>query len=242
MSLKPLLNFSGKQLPDRVIFSHWNGRVSARNQIYRFDHEGRLYDMTNDPGQKTDLSAARPDISQWFSKQVDAWITETFIGMRNIPALFPVGHPDFKYTQLPARDGIPHGNIERSNRFPNSSFFTSWTSLSDSITWEVEVIEDGHFSVDFYYTCPEEAVGSVIELSMGKQRLTTQILIPHNPPLTGAEYDRITRIESYEKDFRMHNAGTIFLEKGTGQLVLKAVDIPGSEIMDFRTMILTRLH
>ena len=45
--------------PDRMIFSHWNGKVSVRTQQYRLDAAGRLYDMVRDPGQTRDM-AARP--------------------------------------------------------------------------------------------------------------------------------------------------------------------------------------
>ena len=38
-----------------------------------------------------------------------------------------------KFTQIPARDGTAHGNIKRSNMWPNCSYFTNWTSLDDSI-------------------------------------------------------------------------------------------------------------
>jgi len=63
-----------------------------------------------------------------------------------------LGHPDFEYTQIPARDGIPYGNIKRSNRYPNNTFFTNWKSVKDSITWDIDVLEDGKFEVEIYYT------------------------------------------------------------------------------------------
>ena len=52
-----------------------------------------------------------------------------------------------KFTQIPARDGTAHGNIKRSNMWPNCSYFTNWTSLDDSITWQVDVAAPGNFKV-----------------------------------------------------------------------------------------------
>ena len=52
---------------------------------------------------------------------------------------FVIGHPDATRTQIPARDGVAHGNIKRSNRFPNDSFFLNWTRLEDFISWDCEV-------------------------------------------------------------------------------------------------------
>ncbi|MFM7057590.1 MAG: sulfatase-like hydrolase/transferase, partial [Planctomycetota bacterium] len=36
--------------PDRTLFTHWAGRISARTQQFRLDAEGRLYDLLADPG------------------------------------------------------------------------------------------------------------------------------------------------------------------------------------------------
>jgi len=36
------------------------------------------------------------------------------------------------------------------------------------------------------------------------------------------------------------NIGTIHLDKGKGELSLKALDIPGSQVMDFRLMMFER--
>jgi len=240
VSLAPLILGDGYSWPDRVIFSHWNGRISARNQQYRFDHAGKLFDMEADPGQKSDISGEKPEVASWFREQVEQWKSETFQGMSRERQSFPVGHPGFRYTQLPARDGVPHGGITRSNRFPNSSFFTNWTSLEGKITWDVEVLADGDFEVDIYYTCPAADTGSTVRLSLGDAELVTRIAKPHDPPLKGAEFDRVDRMEGYEKDFIAHQAGTVQLKKGRGELTLQALDIPGSQVMDFRLLMLTR--
>jgi hypothetical protein len=43
------------KLRDRLIFSHWNGRVSAATGRFRLDHTGKLYDVLEDPGQITNI-------------------------------------------------------------------------------------------------------------------------------------------------------------------------------------------
>ena len=242
MDLKPLLAGSKEGWPDRVIFSHWKGRISARTQKYRYDQAGKLYDMESDPGQLTDVSGEHPEVSSWFREQVNRWKTETFTGMEEDTRPFPVGHPDFPYTQLPARDGRPHGGIERSNRSPNSTYMTNWTAVTDSITWDVEVLADGNFEVEIYYTCPETDTGSTFRLSFGSNHLTAVVSAPNDPPLRGMENDRILRTQSYVKDFKPLKSGIIRLEKGRGLLTLKAIDIPGSQVMDFRKMMLTRVE
>jgi hypothetical protein len=225
---------------DRMIFSHWGGRVSVRTQQYRLDSQGRLYDMTADPGQYTDIATQHPQVAASLSAAVEQWKKEVLAGYDRDDRPFVIGHPDYRYTQVPARDGVSHGNIERSNRFPNCSFFTNWTSVDDRITWDVEVAAGGDYEVEIYYTCPQQDVGSKIELSFNDARLQGQITQAHDPPLRGGEHDRVARAESYVKDFKSMNLGTSRLPAGKGQLTLRALEIPGSQVMDFRLIMFTR--
>lgn len=241
VSLEPLLLGENPSWQDRLIFSHWNHRTSVRNSTYRLDYNGRLFNLKSDRGQRHDVSKKYPNIAKTLSDTLKAWENEVLPTdtAKNRP--FPVGHPNFKYTQLPARDGIAHGGIQRSNRFPNASFFTNWTSPQDSITWDVNVLSGGKYNVEVYYTCSTEDVGSTISLNFGSRRLEKEIIEPHNPPLEGMKHDRVKRMESYVKDFEPLELGTIKLEEGAGPLTLKARDIPGKEVMDVRLLMFTRV-
>ncbi len=241
VSLKPLLTGTHYKWKDRIIFSHWNGRVSARSQKYRFDWQGNLFDMTTDPGQKITLSEQLPDLTKKFKMWIEQWKTDVMAGYPEKERPFTVGHPDCRFTQFPARDGKAHGGITRSNRFPNSSYFTGWTITSDKITWNAEVLTEGDYMAEIYYTCPPGDVGSTISLSFGDNNLDFKITEPHDPLLRGMENDRVMRTESYIKDFKPLVAGKIHLKKGTGVLTLQATNIPGKSVMEFRTMMLTRL-
>jgi arylsulfatase A-like enzyme len=240
-SLKPLLLGGDVHWNERLIFSHWAGRVSVRSQDYRLDHEGKLFNMVDDPGQHRDLSSEYPELLNHLLSEVARWREDVLQGKDSGKLPFTVGHPDAIYTQLPARDGRGHGNITRSNRWPNSSFFTNWIAGEDKITWDIDVLAEGYFDAEIYYTCPGEDTGSVFELSFGTSAISGKITEAHDPPLRGMENDRIKREESYVKDFKPLNTGTIFLTRGQGQLVLRATDIPGSQVMDFRTMVLKRI-
>jgi hypothetical protein len=153
-----------------------------------------------------------------------------------------VGHPASVFTQLPARDARSEGGLTRSSRHPNSSFYTSWKTTNDAIIWDVDVLEGGDFAVELYYTCPAADLGSEVQLSMGENRLTARITEAHDPPLQGMEHDRVPRIESYVKVFKPLKMGQIHLDKGIGQLSLRALSIPGSQVMDFRLLMLRRIR
>ncbi len=241
-SLAPHLLGVSTGRADRTIFSHWGGRVSVRTQRFRLDATGQLFDMVTDPGQTRDVAAANKDEAARLSAAVAAWKEEMGVGRMADDRPFPVGHPGCVLTQLPARDGVPHGGVRRSAKAPNCSYFTHWTSTEDSITWDVDVATAGRYAVDILYACPAVDVGSAIEVSLGASRLAFTVDAPNDPPLTGSEHDRVSRdSESYVKDFRPMNAGVIDLPVGRGPLTLRAMRIPGSQAMEVRALHLTRL-
>ena len=243
MSLKPLLLESQPAWPDRMIFNHWDGKVSVRTQQYRLDHSRKLFDMQRDQGQRQNIANQMLPVAEKLSAEVQRWREEVLSELPTSDTRsFPLGHPDTRYTQLPARDGQPHGNIKRSNRFPNASFFTNWIHVEDKISWNIEVVESGDFEVVLYYTCPQKDAGSTVELSFGESRLKGHIAEGFDPPLRGMENDRVERTESYVKDFKALNLGVVHLEKGEGQLTLQALRIPGSTVMDFRLLMFERVE
>ncbi|KPL09426.1 MAG: N-acetylgalactosamine 6-sulfate sulfatase [Bacteroides sp. SM23_62] len=242
ISLKPLILVGDSPDPDRIIFSHWAGRVSARSQQYRLDHEGQLFNMVDDPGQYNNIAEKQPEIAQRLLEARDIWEQSVLAELpEKDERPFPLGHPGSRYTQIPARDGVAHGNIVRSNRWPNCSYFTNWTSTDDRITWDVEVTESGDFEVTLYYTCPQEDIGSAFELSFNESSVRGEISEAHDPPLVGMEEDRVERHNSYVKDFKPIKLPVMHLEKGAGELTLQALNVPGSQVMDFRLLMFERI-
>jgi len=242
VSIKPLLLQEVENWPDRMIFSHQNGRVSVRTQRYRLDHIGKLFDMEADPGQDHDISKDEPKVADRLRNAVAKWKQEVLPEPRKDDRPFPVGYPEFPATILPARDGIPHGNIRRSAGAPNCSYFTNWISKEDKITWDIEVVNSGQYEAVIFYTCPMNDVGSTIELSFNRNRVRGKAIEPHDPPSVGAEFDRVPRRgESYIKDFKPIDLGKFQLEEGRGELTLRALDVPGEQVMEVRLVLLTLL-
>ena len=239
VSLKPLLVGDVEDWPDRTIFHFWRRRASLRTQEYRLDKEGRLFHLPSDPGQDRDVAEEHPELAARLKAELEEWVrkAEEELGPKD-DRPFTAGYAPL--TWLPARDGVPHGNIKRSNRFPNSSYFLNWTSTDDSITWDIEVAHAGDYTATVYYTCPAADVGATIELSFRDSAVRAKITEAHDPPLIGAEHDRFPRWESYTKDFKPLELGTIRLEAGRGLLTLRAVEIPGGQAAEVQGVALRR--
>ncbi|MEN8116211.1 MAG: sulfatase-like hydrolase/transferase [Bacteroidota bacterium] len=239
-NISPLLLEEKPDWNDRMIFNYWRGKTSVRNQKFRLGHQNKLFDMENDPGQYTNVSEKFPEVYVEMVQAKEKWIKEVASELNTEEKRpFTIGDAAFKNTQLPARDGIAHGNIKRSNRHPNSTYFTNWISTDDSITFDVEVLTTGEYEVELFYTCPAADVGSTVELRFGNSKLEYKIAEAFDSPLLDKN-DIHPRIEGYVKQFKNVSLGTIHLNKGEGTLTLKAINIPGSQVMDFRLLMLKR--
>ncbi len=242
--LSPLLTGKTTEWPERMIFSTWGGKVSARSQRYRLDNGGALYDMEADPSQKKNIAAQEPAVASKMAAAQAGWKKEMGLTAMSILPTddrpYPVGYPEFPTTPLPARDGVAEGGIKRSANAPNSSYFVNWKSLDGRITWDVDIHTAGEYDAVIYYTAPLADTGATIELSLNGAKLAGKVQPGWDPPLY-TNQDTIPRPagESQMKEFRPLKLGTIKLEKGRGPLTLRALEMPGQSVMDVRALYLT---
>lgn len=243
LNLGDLLLGENNKANDRILYSYWNKNLSLRNQRFRLDKDNKLFDMQKDMTQALDVAAEYPKI---YSQLVDAkakWEIEVLSELPEVDERsFPIAHPEYPITHLPARDAKATGEIIRSNRWPNCSFYTNWINETDSIYWKGEVLSSGNYRPVIYYTCKQENAGVHLHLSDGGNILTSSTISePFDPPLRGMEHDRIVRGESYVKDWNLLVMDPIHLSKGPTELVLTASGIQGGQVIDFRLMTLERV-
>ena len=240
-SLLPELRGETGRPSDRYIISHWRGHTSIRSQEFRLSSNDELFNMTADPSQTKEVSSAYKEVWEALKQVKTQWEREVMVELpEEDTRTFPVGHPDFAFTQLPARDARFSGTIKRSNRWPNCSFLTNWINTQDSISWAVEVLEAGSYEAMIYYTCKEDAVGTKLQLSASGQAVEKEISEPHDPPFNHPELDRFAREESFAKDFKPLKLGVLNLKKGEGKIRLKTPVIKGNHGVDFRLLMLKR--
>lgn len=232
------LGLSSDLWPDRVLINHWKKKISARNQRFRLDDKGRLYDMVADPGQRTPVNEKHPKVAADLQGKVISHRKAYLPNYDKDERPFVIAHPGSPLTQLPARDAKATGKIKRSNKFPNCSYFRNWTRTEDEITFRAEVAASGTYEVVLYYAAKE--AGAKFELSFNDSKLPFELAEAHDVPELGAAQDLHPRAESYVKDFKAVSIGQIELEKGKGELTLRATEIPGKEAMEFRLLMLER--
>ncbi|MDE0736251.1 MAG: arylsulfatase [Pirellulaceae bacterium] len=235
-SLAPLLLTDVAKWTPRSLFSIKNNLVSVRTQQYRLDAAGKLYDIESDPGQRIDVSARHATLASELGKlaeQHNAEMQTYFKANANRP--FTVGYGPS--TTLTARDGIGHGNIRRSVKSPNNSFFTNWTAVDDFITWDVDVGKSGKYEVIVFYTCARGSEGATLQLSITNGASTKAIVNEvFDPPLYDKSKERVAKSHYFVKDFKPLSLGTLHLDKGKGTLRLKASDMKGQQVIDVHSL------
>jgi arylsulfatase A-like enzyme len=246
--LSPLLRDQKADWPARMLFSAWGGKVSVRTQQYRLNASGALFDMLDDAGQTRNVAPERKDDAVRLTQAAAAWRTEMYgpdedakleKGGRVDPRKLGVGFPAFPVTLLPARDGEPRGCVKRSGHAPNCSYFVNWVDRTGEMVWDIDVQTTGAYGVTVDYTCPLADAGSLVELSFNGSRLTGRVTPGWDPPLN-MNQDTLPRPkgESQMKEFQTLSLGTIHLEKGSGPLILRALEIPEASVMDVRRVTL----
>lgn len=229
---------------DRVLYSYWGGKTSVRIPYYLLDAEDHLYKTDIDREQRKEVSDKEPEIYERM-KRYSNWFKDELLAdfPKKDTRPFIIGHPQETYSKLPARDARISGPIERSNRYPNCSYFTNWKSPEAEISWNVEVEESGLFEAFIYYTCDKRNIGSTFELRTDRdaENLVFTLDQVNDQPMLGADLDRVLREESYVKGFAPCSVGTIPLSKGTATLSLQAKTIRNEEAMNFWMLVLKRV-
>ena len=224
-----------------------------RTAEHRLDAEGQLYAIETDPGQTIDRSAAEPEVAAQLRALAAGWRAEVLEGATpRTEERFSVGYPAWPAAELPARDGLPQGGMQRSAKAPNSSYFTNWKTEADAATWAIDVHSAGRYEACVWYTCPATDAGSIVELvaesaaeGMPAAPLSRSRPTPvpaWDPPLNSGE-DRVERVgESFEKDFRPLSLGDLNLPAGPCTLRLQATAVAGTRVADVRRIVLTLLE
>lgn len=250
-SFAPLLFDDSAPWSDRFLFTHqsrWDSLemypASVRNNQYRLVRYGEsweLYDLTNDSTQSTDISGAHPEVVNEMSSAYDKWFAEV---TRQLPTSrpIPVGYEEASTAYLPAVESLFSGEI----RFYGESgwsndWLTNWSSESDKIWWNLDVVEQGQFTVLVEYSLSAGNEGVLLSASSGSEMIQTTINHIHNPEFIPSP-DRVIRGEVYEKEWAVFEVGSLQLQEGSQTLTISSPEIPGQEGIELKGIILEKLN
>lgn len=214
---------------------------AVRTNQYRLivkENTTELYDMLKDPEQKYNIASTETATLEKLKSDYQNWFADVSKEIK--PELSIPISSKLNYIELPTYEADFSGNITyKEGHGWVHDWLVNWTSWQDTISWNVQSLENQQLTVKVNYTCPEYQVGSELQLSIGKQKIKGVILEAFNPPMIPSP-DRVKRKEVYEKEWKSLTLGKIMLPKGKNRIVLTAPKIAHSEVAEIKSIVLVK--
>jgi len=216
---------------DRLIFSRQGNQVldncnsSVRNDRFRLvitRKDTLLYDMKDDPEQKTDISGIEPEATAHLLTELVNLNEELVYGYRPVTTIEAGFAEERKFT-LPVQDAALSGKIKYSSIHPNQSHTENWVQEGDSIFWTLNINNTGTYKVELQYGCPERETGSRFRLSSNAGAVIFTIDQPFNSEIL-PDRDYVRRSESVERTWAWMTVGNILLNSGPEKITLKLLE------------------
>ena len=265
LSLVPLLKNPQADWEDRVLFTHnpisqsnrYPGAV--RTQRYRLvrtipgpqggssarpkdDNASawKLFDMQNDPGEKTDIAEQHPNVVQELSQQYEAWIDDT----SRVPLerfAIPVGYPQENPVILHAPQAYadPPLKYDHGPGFAHD-WLTEWTDVNAKVWFDLEVQRPGRYEIELLYGCSESNAGSRIQIQIGDETLSKTLPGAEAKVLDLPNRDERSRQRYVNRDWGRLEFGEVDLQPGRRRLEIEATELVGQEVMDLKGIVMTR--
>ena len=239
---------NGKKKPfDRYIFSRQGNQVlencnsSVRNDRYRLvltRKDTLLFDMKNDPEQKSDISGEVPEITAQLLSELVNLNGELVSGYQPVTTI-EAGFPEEKSFTLPVQDASLSGEIKYSSIHPNQSHTENWIQEGDSIFWKLLINTTGTYKAELQYGCSSGETGSRFLLMSKAGSVLFNIEKPFESEIL-PEMDYVKRSESVERTWSWMNMGTIELSSGPEIINLKLLDLQNKDAGLVKAIRLTR--
>lgn len=231
IDLSGIIKGNKKQF-DRLIFSRQANQSleicnsSVRNDRYRLVLTRRdtlLYDMDNDPGQKTDISGTEKELSLSLLSELTRHNRELISEYKPVTTI-EAGFPGEKSFTLPVQDAALSGTIRYSSIHPNQAHTENWVEKGDSVSWTLNIHSGGVYKAEIQYGCSEKETGSTFLLRSASSEISFVMDEPFNSQIL-PDRDYVKRSESVERTWTWMNAGNIRLNAGNERISLILKDL-----------------
>lgn len=185
----------------------------------------RLFDLQNDPGEKTNLAPKHPDIVERLRAEFVRWFHDVTDGIEYAPIRIPVGHPDGDPVEIQPSWATWEGpNIAYVFDGYDWDTIEGWREPGESATWRLDVLEAGRYAVRLSYGCRPVAAGGVLRVSADN-----------------ASIEHTVRATTTAQQFGIFEAGVLRLPQGQTELTAEVLSAPRGELMRLNAVFLERL-
>jgi arylsulfatase A-like enzyme len=252
-SLKPLftgrLTASGAEWAERPLFTHGERPASPstmfpgaiRTQGFNLVNGTELYNVTDDPGERANVADKFPDEAKRLRATYEKWFADVLPagGFKRLP--LPVGWAQENPASLPAPEAYLSDGLAYFGEHGYAwDWVTKWTTLEQSVHWEVDVHQAGDYEIALEYLCPSGSTGAEIEVTAGSAAVRGRIqeATPMEPIVMR---DVVPRSEVPKMHWKTLKLGKLRLAAGAAQIRVRPVSKPGAVVMDLNRVLLTRV-
>jgi arylsulfatase A-like enzyme len=166
VSLMPLLEGAAGDWPDRTIFLQWHRgdeprpfeNSAVRSQRFKLVNGEELYDMSVDPGEKTDVHEEHPDVFNALREAYTVWIADVSSTRGYDPPRIHLGTPNENPVTLTRQDW----------RGPKATWKPNGLGY-----WEVLVTHPGPYDIAIRFDNPKDA--GIARLTIGDLSLSQEL-------------------------------------------------------------------
>lgn len=198
---------------------------SVRNNQYRLVASAKdtlLFDLSNDPSQKVDVSKVQPEIRKELGTGYLNWERE-LVSQYQPETTIDAGFADEKSITLPVQDAILSGKVKYSSVHPNQSHTENWVQNGDSIYWKLKMKNAGSYRIEIQFGCPVSEVGSEFQVRMNSITLPFTMSQPFESEIL-PDRDYVPRAESVERTWSWMSVATGRVDSGELMLGIKLLE------------------
>ena len=230
-SLLPLLSSNPFSWPDRTIYTHFEPAKdpsvvypgSSRTQRWKMVNGRELYDLTTDPGEKTDLADRHPEVLGRMKDDYESWFQRVTTPRSFKKPPIPVGYLE----ENPARLFAPQAALSAGARFRNTNGYAhDWVVEFGQAEFDIDVHAASVYEVGLKCLTP----GGVVKVQAGDQALSFSLTASKSLepiPLP----DLVARNEASEMPWETQMIGTLRLPAGVARLTVQGEDLQLKEVL-----------
>lgn len=180
----------------------------------------KLFDLDQDPGEKTNLAAKHPAEVERLRAEFVRWFGDVTHGQTYQPVPIPVGRETVEIE--PSWATWTGENIHYTFDGYDWDTIDGWKTPGEKATWKLDVQQAGNYRVRLNYGSRPLDAGGQLALRVGDQSLTHTVIAS-------------TTAEQFEN----HDAGLLSLPTGKIELAAQVAACPGKELMRLNRITLT---
>jgi arylsulfatase A-like enzyme len=249
-SFAPVLLGEESGLSERLLFDFWDDVGTVRSANYRLVLSTygpcELYDIISDPAETINLiggqgqNPADEALAARLQLAYNVWAKDVQPGRTERPPI-PIGHLEVPSVALRSLSAAVTGSLRLQSGWGSQSWYGQWTDITSTLVWDIDVIHTGRHTVSLRYTCTPGDEGSLLEITVGDQKVTSTLTQPFVPEVIET-YDRVLpRKGPPEQTWGELQLGILNFVTGPEKITLRALEMPGKAVAEFWALDLRRI-